>query len=127
MVDIIIGLLVLLGSGFALVAALGVFRFPDVYVRMHAATKAGTLAAACLFLAVAIRANELSVSVRVFAAIMFLFLTAPIGSHLLARAAYVTRVRLWRHSVRDDLFGKYDLEENRLLGQRSRDDSNRKI
>ncbi|MEM1138237.1 MAG: monovalent cation/H(+) antiporter subunit G [Pseudomonadota bacterium] len=114
LVDIVAGVLVLLGAVFAFVAALGVVRLPDVYVRMHAATKAGTLAAALTLIAVALVAFELSVTVRVIAAVLFLLLTAPVSSHLLARAAYLTRVRLWKNSVRDDLFGKYDMEDKSL-------------
>ncbi|MEM8914940.1 MAG: monovalent cation/H(+) antiporter subunit G, partial [Pseudomonadota bacterium] len=43
MTDLIAGALVLFGSCFGLIAAIGVFRMPDLYVRMHAASKAGTL------------------------------------------------------------------------------------
>lgn len=114
--DIISGALMLAGAGFAFIAALGVFRFPDVYIRMHAATKAGTLGAALIFVAVALQALSLPVTVRVLAALIFLFLTAPVGSHLLARAAYMSRIRLWDRSVRDDLFGRFDLENRRLRG-----------
>jgi len=107
MIDIIAGILVLVGAAFALIAAIGVARMPDLYVRMHAATKAGTLGAGLILLALALHAEEVGVILRAVAGIFFLLLTAPIAAHLLGRAAYCTGVTLWKHSVRDDLHGRY--------------------
>ena len=84
---IVAGLLLVIGSGFALVAAVGVVRFPDLYTRMHAASKAGTLGSGVLLIALAVDAAELDVATRAVAGIVFLLLTAPISAHLLARAA----------------------------------------
>lgn len=42
--DIIVGVLLCLGTLFTLIASLGILRMPDLYTRMHAATKAGTVA-----------------------------------------------------------------------------------
>lgn len=116
--DIFAAGLMLLGSGFALVAAIGLIRLPDVYSRMHAATKAGVISGGFVLIALAVRAADLGVSVRAFALIVFLVLTSPVSAHLLARASYLSRVRLSKRSVRDDLFGKYDEESHRLDGIR---------
>lgn len=127
MVDLLAGLLVLIGATFCLLAAVGMVRFPDLYVRMHAATKAGTLGAGLAMLAVALFGivdGDLGVVLRAIAAIIFLFLTAPIGAHLLARAAYASGVEMWHKTEHDDLKGRYDYERGTLDGDpNARDDA----
>lgn len=120
MVEVIQSILVLGGAGFCLVAAIGIVRLPDLYVRMHAATKAGTLGAGLTFLAVAIGAGDLGTVIRAMAAVLFLLLTAPIGAHLLARAAYASGVKMWDRSGPDDLHDKYDFAHETLAGNEPR-------
>jgi multicomponent Na+:H+ antiporter subunit G len=101
----------LLGSAFMLIASLGVLRFPDLFIRMHAATKAGTLGAGLLLVAVALTAGDTGITVRAIATIVFLFITAPIGAHVIGRAAYHSgQVRLWDRTVRDELAGDGRME-----------------
>ena len=96
--------LILLGAFFALVAAIGLLRMPDLLMRMHAATKAGALGAGLLLLAVAVSFGDSGVTVRVLAAIVFLFLTAPVAAHVIGRAAYYAgRVQLWSKTLVDEL------------------------
>ena len=96
--------LVLLGAFFALVAAIGILRMPDLLMRMHAATKAGTLGAGLLLLAVAVSFGDSGVMVRALAAIVFLFLTAPVAAHVIGRAAYYAgRMQLWGGTLVDEL------------------------
>lgn len=116
MTDIIISALILGGAAFCLIAAVGVVRFPDLYVRMHAATKAGTLGAGLVFIAVAVGSGELGTVIRAMAAVLFLLLTAPIGAHLLARAAYASGVKMWDRSGPDDLKDRYDFVHETLAG-----------
>jgi len=104
--QIIAGLLVLGGSFFCLVAALGIVRLQDVLIRMHASSKAGTLGSGMILLAVAFYFAEVSVVARCIAAILFLLLTAPVGSHMIGRAAYVYGIKLWPGTVVDELRGK---------------------
>lgn len=87
MIEVITGILALLAGGFALVAAVGVLRFPDVLTRMHASSKVGAFAGALALLAAAVDIGGVSALTRAVLAILFLFLTAPIGAHLLGRAA----------------------------------------
>lgn len=87
MIEVVTGILALLAGGFALVAALGVLRFPDVLTRMHASSKVGSFAGALALLAAALDIGELGAVTRAVLAVLFLFLTAPIGAHLLGRAA----------------------------------------
>lgn len=85
--------LVLFGGLFGLLAAVGVLRFPDLYTRMHAASKAGSLGTGLVFLAIALIAFDLPVVARSLFGVAFILLTAPVGAHLLARAAFKTGLR----------------------------------
>ncbi|MCA9838326.1 MAG: monovalent cation/H(+) antiporter subunit G [Trueperaceae bacterium] len=106
-------ILILLGSAFALIAALGLVRMPDLYMRMHAATKAGTLGVGFIVFAVAVFFADLRVFVEAFIIVVFLLITAPIGAHVLARAAYLSGLQLW-NLEQDDLKGCYN-EESHIL------------
>ena len=110
---ILAGILILLGSAFALIAALGLVRMPDLYMRMHAATKAGTLGVGFIVLAVAVFFADLRVFVEALIIVVFLLITAPIGEHVLARAAYLSGLQLW-NLEQDDLKGCYDAESHIL-------------
>jgi multicomponent Na+:H+ antiporter subunit G len=87
MLDIVIGIFLLIGGFFALVAAIGVLRLPDVLTRMHASTKAGVLGSSLILIGGAIYLSEAEITVRVIAIILFLMLTSPIGAHMIGRAS----------------------------------------
>lgn len=107
MTEVIVGLLLLVSGFFFLVAALGILRFPDLYTRTHAASKAGTLGVGCAFLAIAFFASDTPTVVRAIAGICFFLLTAPVAAHLLGRAAYCTGLKPWTGTGEDQLKGKY--------------------
>lgn len=104
-IDILTAVLVLLGAAAGLLAAIGLVRMPDLYMRMQSATKAATLGVAFVALATAVHFGYTSASIAVEAIIIigFFFLTGPIASHLIGRAAYTGRVPLWSRTVRDDM------------------------
>lgn len=87
LMELVVAALVLLGAGLTFIAALGLFRLPELYTRMHAASKAGTAGSGLLLLAVAIESGEAEVWLKCLLAIAFFFLTAPVSAHLLAKAA----------------------------------------
>ena len=95
--------LLIVGSIFCLVAAVGMLRLPDTLIRMHAATKAGTLGAGCILAAEAVVAAELGTTLKAIAAIVFLLLTAPVAAHLIGRAAYHQGIRLFDKTWIDEL------------------------
>lgn len=95
--------LVVIGAFFALAAAIGVVRLPDLYTRMHAASKAGSVGSGLMLIALAIHADDLGVATRCIAGVIFFLLTAPISAHLLAKAAYAVGYRLAPVSVHDDM------------------------
>lgn len=82
------GSLALIGAIFGLLAAIGIMRMPDIYTRMHAATKAGVVGGGVIFLAVAVGFSDGAVALRALIGIIFVALTTPVAAHLLARAAY---------------------------------------
>lgn len=96
MIGYVAGILCLLGGVFAVIAAVGILRLPDVLTRMHASTKAGTLASALILVAVALEFQEMGVTAKAIAAILFLMLTAPLAAHMLGRSAVEDRTRLRR-------------------------------
>ncbi|SFE28048.1 monovalent cation/H(+) antiporter subunit G [Alteribacillus iranensis] len=100
-----IGVLVLIGALLSLISAIGVIRLPDVYTRLHASTKAATLGVMCILLALFLFFGLVDgyVSARILLAILFVFATAPVGGHLISRAAHNTGVSLWESSTQDDL------------------------
>lgn len=99
----LIAVLLVAGSFFAFVAALGVWRFPDFYTRMHAATKAGAFGAALLLLAAGLHFGSLRASVMTFFIIVFFYLTTPVAAQTLVQAAYRCRVPFWKKTGRDQL------------------------
>lgn len=101
--EILGALLLLIGGAFMLLAGIGVVRMPDLFMRMQAATKAATLGAGCMLLAVAIHFDDLAVSTRALLVTAFIFLTAPVAAHVIARAAYSVGVPLWDGTLCDEL------------------------
>ncbi|WP_368665665.1 Na+/H+ antiporter subunit G [Macrococcus sp. DPC7161] len=89
-IHIILALLILIGSIMALISAIGIIRFEDIYTRSHAATKSSTLAVLLTLTGVFIYfiVNDGYVSFRLLLGIMFLYLTSPVAGHLITRAAY---------------------------------------
>lgn len=99
----IAAILLVIGAVFALIASLGLWRFPDIYCRMHAASKAGTLGSGLMLLAIAFVAGDVGTATRAIAGVLFFLLTAPLSAHLLAKAAYAVGYRLTDESIADDL------------------------
>jgi len=112
--DILIITLVSIGTLFILLAAIGLLRMPDLYLRISVTTKAATLGVGLVLAATALYFFEVSTTTRAIAIIIFLFLTAPIGAHLIGRTSYFVGVPMWRKSVMDDLKGKYDQKTHAL-------------
>ena len=84
--------LMVAGGFFCLIAGIGVIRLNDVFARMHAATKAGTLGLALICIAVMVLAETWLQVVEALFVFLFMILTAPVGAHLIGRAAFRTRV-----------------------------------
>lgn len=102
------------GALFILLAAIGILRMPDFYLRVSVTTKAVTLGVGLILVASAFAFKNFSVTSRVLAIIVFILLTAPVGAHMIGRAAYFIGVPLWSKTKIDDLKGKYDKRSHKL-------------
>ena len=104
-------LLMVAGAGFMLVAAIGVVRFPDLYTRMHAHAKAGTVGVGLLVTSAAVHFADASLTLHALVVIAFFFTTTPAAIHRLARAAYLAGVPLWKETRRDELRERHEAGE----------------
>ncbi len=114
MIETIVILLSSLGALFILLAAVGVVKMPDLYLRISVTTKAATLGIGLILLAAGIYFSDTAILVRVIAIIVFMLLTAPVGAHMMGRASYFTGVKMWHKSKIDELDGKYDPKSHKL-------------
>ncbi|MGK0310228.1 MAG: multicomponent Na+:H+ antiporter subunit G [Lentimonas sp.] len=96
MIAFISSALLLLGSLFALVAAIGIVRMPDIYCRMHAATKAGAFGVSLILLALCVAIPTLRVCIQSILIIAFFYLTAPVAAHLIGRVGIIQKLPLWK-------------------------------
>jgi multicomponent K+:H+ antiporter subunit G len=92
---LVIGLIAA-GAGFALVGSLGLLRLSDFMKRLHGPTKASTLGVGGVLLAAMLHrwVSTGEIGVRELLITLFVFLTAPISAHLLAKAALANDPRL---------------------------------
>lgn len=88
-VEIVVSVLLLIGGGFALVGSIGLARLPDIFMRLHGPTKATTLGLGALVVASLLQTSTVSgsLSLKELAISVFLFITAPVSAHLIAKAA----------------------------------------
>jgi len=98
--------LVLIGTFFYLLSALGLIRMPDVYNRMQTSTKSATLGSLGVMVGVGIWAlgtdfGSVAWLTKTIVIAVFLLLTNPISAHALIRAAYKSGIPLWEGSVVD--------------------------
>lgn len=96
-------LLGLIGTGVILMAtaAIGIVRMPDLYLRASVSSKAATLGTGFLMLACAFYFDDLGVSSRALAVVVFMMLTAPVAGHMIGRAAYRSRAPFWPRTQMD--------------------------
>lgn len=88
MIDYIIAVLLILGGFFCFVAGLGLYRLPDVLVRMHASTKAGTLGIGLNVTAVMLAYQNPITTAKGLAIILFIMITSPVAAHMIGRSVY---------------------------------------
>ncbi|MBU0689979.1 MAG: Na+/H+ antiporter subunit G [Gammaproteobacteria bacterium] len=88
-IEFLVAALILLGALFALLGSVGLARLPDFFTRLHGPTKATTLGVGAMSLASALyfTTTQPGLSLHEIAVMMFLFITAPVSAHLLAKAA----------------------------------------
>ena len=100
-IEIIGAVVTLIGSVFLFLGALGLVRMPDVYNRIQAGTKATTLGAMLSLLGVGIM--HLDWYGKILVLIVFVLVSNPISSHVLAGAAHHIGIPLSKRSVIDKM------------------------
>ncbi len=116
MVELVSVILMLSGTLFMVVAAVGIVRMPDLFLRMSATTKAATLGVGFILLAAAVYFDDFGTTTRALATIIFLLITAPVAAHMIGRAAYFNGVPLWSGTLVDELHGRYNEHTHILAG-----------
>lgn len=101
----LISFFILGGTFFAVVAALGVIRLPDVYTRMHAASKSSTLGVMMMMLGTFLYFWYMDnyIDAKLFLAIVFIFVTAPVAAHVLSRSAFHSDVEPYKLTILNEL------------------------
>lgn len=119
MSEILAAFFLLGGAAVALVAAIGVVRLPDAFLRMHAATKAGMVGTGMILLGAGFAFGTPEGWMRVALILVFLLVTTPVASHALGRAAYIGGTPMWAGTVTDQLQGVlarhvFDIDPSRV-------------
>lgn len=114
MVQILSFSLLAAGVALMLIAAVGVVRFPDLFMRIHCSAKSPSLGVGLIMLGAALYFDDITVSSKAAVIVMFIMVTSPVGAHVLARAAYFAGVPLWRETLSDELRDHYDLKTHEL-------------
>lgn len=114
------------GAIFMLLASIGILRFPDLFIRMHSATKAASFGVGLTMLGVVFYFTTFWVTFIAILIVMFIFATAPVASHLIARAAYFKNTQMWEGTHVDELRGKYDLRSHKLASSKQKRDNRKR-
>ena len=101
----IVTILVLFGVFFSIVAGIGILRLPDMYSRLHAASKSSTLGVSLVLLAVFIYFwyFENQFEITLILALVFIYIIAPTGAHMLARSAFHSDVEPYQLTILNEL------------------------
>lgn len=91
-VDIASWVLILAGSFFIIVGAIGLLRLPDVFTRMHSASLIDTMGAGFLFAGLMLQAGFNQVSLKLLFILLLFFFTGPVVTHALAQAALTAKI-----------------------------------
>ena len=102
MIDLMTAVMWIAGSAFALLAAVGLLRMPDVFTRMQASTKGSTLGLGCLLIGAALQLGDFASFARLVSIGAFILLTTSVSAHVIARASYIAQVPLWEGTVLDE-------------------------
>ncbi|WP_428389981.1 monovalent cation/H(+) antiporter subunit G [Mucisphaera sp.] len=100
--DLLTIFFLIVGIAFMLIGAIGIVRLPDVYHRLHAASKCATLGLAGLLIAAVFHIGTLPVVTKAFVTLVFACVAVPVGSHILGKAALRDRDPLWTGTLSDE-------------------------
>jgi multicomponent K+:H+ antiporter subunit G len=112
--ELLVAVLIVIGAAFTLLGSFGLLRLGDFFSRLHTPTKATTLGVGSLLLASAIHFSRQSdgLSLHEILVALFLFITAPVGAHLMAKAALHLRIRGRSGLPSEDLLEGHTVDES---------------
>ncbi len=94
--EVLSAILLAAGSVFVLTGGVGLLRFPDFYTRIHAIGVTDPVGIGLILLGLLLRAPGWDVGVRLLIILLFMALTSPTATHILAHAARRDGLRAWR-------------------------------
>lgn len=101
--EVVGAVLILLGVVLNLLGAIGLNRFDDVFARMHAATKSSTLGMVLVLFGSALHMSAPADAVKMILVVVPQLITAPVGAHMIGRAAYRAGTELSSETALDEL------------------------
>jgi len=88
-VEIISYIFISLGCFIMAIASLGLYRFPDVYMRLHASAKINTGGAMNILFGLMLRFGFQLATIKFFVLLLLIFILTPVVSHAIARSAHI--------------------------------------
>ncbi|WP_151703839.1 Na+/H+ antiporter subunit G [Nitrincola alkalilacustris] len=112
-IELIICIFLLIGGLFVLVGSVGLIRLQDFYTRLHAPTKATTLGMGGLLIAsmIMFTIQGGGLSVHELLITLFLFITAPVSAHMMAKTALHQKTRMMKRTQNQELSETARLQE----------------
>jgi len=95
--EILTSVLLTAGAAFFLAGTVGLLRFPDVYTRLHALTKADNVGLGLMVAGLALQAESWAVVGKLLLVWLLVLLAGASVAHLVAAAARQRGVKLWKH------------------------------
>jgi len=97
---LVFGLLIL-GALFVFISAIGLLRLQDVFMRMHATTKTTSLGLVLILIGSIMALPELANVIKGFLVVVFIFLTVPLGTHMISKAHHISHPEKPNYDVKD--------------------------
>jgi multicomponent Na+:H+ antiporter subunit G len=96
LIDFLTAVLLLTGAFFFFAGTLGLLRFPDVYTRLHALTKADNVGLGLIVIGLAIQSDTLAAAGKLLLIWLLVMLAGASTANLIARGALHRGIRLWK-------------------------------
>jgi multicomponent Na+:H+ antiporter subunit G len=96
LIDFLSSLLLIGGAVFFLAGTLGLLRFPDVYSRLHALTKADNVGLGLIVIGLLLQSPSWAIAAKLILIWVFVLFAGASVAHLVARGALRRGIRLWR-------------------------------
>jgi multicomponent Na+:H+ antiporter subunit G len=91
-------ILIILGLPFFLSGTIGLIRFPDIYTRLHALTKADNVGLGCIVIGLALQSGSWAVAAKLLLIWLLVLIASSASCHLVARSAMKKNIQPWTRS-----------------------------